>query len=114
MKPSELELTLGRALLSHPQKYEYRYNEDAEHDLLQLLFRSLAGFNDEYLRILFPDGNPSDYWQLSAAQGMVEGAEYTEAARGKRCGACIQGGRSVISMHDVFYRRYMRFMCPVL
>nr|KMM65408.1 hypothetical protein CPAG_01759 [Coccidioides posadasii RMSCC 3488] len=94
MKPSELELTLGRALLSHPQKYEYRYNEDAEHDLLQLLFRSLAGFNDEYLRILFPDGNPSDYWQLSAAQGMVEGAEYTEAARGKRCGHVFKVGEA--------------------
>ena len=35
---------------------------------------------------LFPSGKISDELKLSDAQGAVEGAEYTEAARGKRCG----------------------------
>ncbi|WEW58063.1 E3 ubiquitin-protein ligase ubr1 [Emydomyces testavorans] len=94
MRPSELESTLGRALLSHPRRYGHRYDAGAKRDLLQLLFRSLTGFNDEYLRVLFPEGHPQGCWKLSEAQGAKEGAEYTEAARGKRCGHVFKAGEA--------------------
>ncbi|EEH19387.1 hypothetical protein PABG_01706 [Paracoccidioides brasiliensis Pb03] len=91
---SDLERKLGRALLEHPSKHGYRYTGEASHDLLELLFRSLTGYNEEYLRLLFPDGLPKGRWKLSEAQGAVEGAEYTEAARGKRCGHIFKNGEA--------------------
>lgn len=94
MKPSELELRLGRALLEHPLKYNHRFTDDSKRDLLKLLFNSLTGFNDEYLRVLFPDGLPDNNWRLSEAQGAKEGAEYSEAARGKRCGHVFKNGEA--------------------
>ncbi|KAI1913300.1 E3 ubiquitin-protein ligase ubr1 [Ophidiomyces ophidiicola] len=95
MKPPQLELTLGRALLSHPTRYGLRFDKTAKRDLLQLLFRSLTGFNDEYLRLLFPGGCPRGFWSLSEAQGAKEGAEYTDAARGKRCGHLFKAGEAL-------------------
>lgn len=94
MRPTELELALGRALLDHPLRFGCRFDNHAKADLLQVLFRSLTGYSDEYLHILFPDGQPTSFWKLSEAQGAKEGAEYTEAARGKRCGHVFKAGEA--------------------
>ncbi|KAK2736784.1 hypothetical protein FQN57_000556 [Myotisia sp. PD_48] len=96
MNRSALEVKLGPALLRHPAKFEYRYDERAKCDLLQLLFRSMTGGSEEYLRMLFPHGAPDEdeFWKLSVAQGAVEGAEYTAAARGKRCGHVFKAGEA--------------------
>ncbi|KAJ9235444.1 hypothetical protein DTO169E5_6160 [Paecilomyces variotii] len=83
---TECERKLGEGLLRLPAKHNYRYGPQAERDLLELLFRSLSGFNEEHLRELFPERLPSGPWKLTEAQGAKDGAEYTEAARGKRCG----------------------------
>ncbi|GAD93639.1 ubiquitin-protein ligase E3 component [Paecilomyces variotii No. 5] len=83
---TECERKLGEGLLRLPAKHNYRYGPQAERDLLELLFRSLSGFNEEHLQQLFTDGLPSGPWKLTEAQGAKDGAEYTEAARGKRCG----------------------------
>ncbi|PGH33385.1 E3 ubiquitin-protein ligase UBR1 [[Emmonsia] crescens] len=91
---SDLERRLGRALLEHPSRHGYRYTKEASQDLLELLFRSMTGYNEEYLRMLFPDGLAGSKWKLSEAQGAVEGAEYTEAARGKRCGHIFKNGEA--------------------
>ncbi|KAK2800941.1 hypothetical protein FQN50_007916 [Emmonsiellopsis sp. PD_5] len=90
----DIERALGRALLQHPSRHGYRYTKEAAQNLLELLFRSLTGYNDEYLRLLFPDGLPDGEWKLAEAQGAVEGAEYTEAARGKRCGHIFKNGEA--------------------
>lgn len=90
----ECERILGQGLLHLPSKHNYRYGPDAEKDLLELLFRSLTGHNEERLRDLFPDGPPSGPWKLAEAQGAEEGAEYTEAARGKRCGHIFRAGEA--------------------
>jgi E3 ubiquitin-protein ligase UBR1 len=61
--------------------------------LLQLLFLSLSGHDPQRLRLLFPTGPPKDKpWKLAEAQGAEEGAEYSEAARGKRCGHIFRAG----------------------
>lgn len=91
---TECERILGQGLLHLPAKHNYRYGPEAEKDLLELLFRSLAGHNEERLRTLFPEGLPSGPWKLGEAQGAVEGAEYTEAARGKRCGHIFRAGEA--------------------
>ncbi|PGH06925.1 hypothetical protein AJ79_06398 [Helicocarpus griseus UAMH5409] len=91
---SDLEQTLGRALLEHPHRHSNRYTKEAKHDLLQLLFRSLTGHNEEYFRLLFPDGLSAAKYKLAVTQGAVEGAEYTEAARGKRCGHIFKNGEA--------------------
>ncbi|EAU33574.1 conserved hypothetical protein [Aspergillus terreus NIH2624] len=91
---TECERILGEGLLRLPSKHNYRYTPAAEKDLLELLFRSLSGHNEEYLRQLFPDGLPTGPWKLAEAQGAKEGAEYTEAARGKRCGHIFRAGEA--------------------
>ncbi|KAL2374829.1 hypothetical protein RJ035_004801 [Blastomyces gilchristii] len=91
---SNLERRLGRALLEHPSRHGYRYTKEASQDLLELLFHSLTGYNEEYLLLLFPDGFADGKWKLSEVQGAVEGAEYTEAARGKRCGHIFKNGEA--------------------
>lgn len=91
---TECERILGQGLLHLPSKHHCRYGPDAEKDLLELLFRSLTGHNEERLRVLFPDGPPSGSWKLTEAQGAEEGAEYTEAARGKRCGHIFRAGEA--------------------
>ncbi|PGH13008.1 hypothetical protein AJ80_06492 [Polytolypa hystricis UAMH7299] len=89
---SDIERKLGAALLEHPSKHGLRYTEEASRDLVELLFHSLTAYSDEYLRMLFPDGPPKGLWKATDAQGAQEGAEYTEAARGKRCGHVFRNG----------------------
>lgn len=95
--PSALEHQLGQALLQHPARFGFRYSRAAAADLVELLFRSLTNYSDDYLRLLFPDGpgtGRDGRWLLTSSQGAVDGAEYTEAARGKRCGHIFAGGEA--------------------
>ncbi|PYI11441.1 ubiquitin-protein ligase E3 component [Aspergillus sclerotiicarbonarius CBS 121057] len=94
MMLTDLERVLGEGLVRLPFLHNYRYGPQAEKDVLELLFHSLTGFNAEYLRLLFPDGLPAGPWKLAEAQGAKEGAEYTEAARGKRCGHIFRAGEA--------------------
>ncbi|KAF2204948.1 RING finger domain-containing protein [Delitschia confertaspora ATCC 74209] len=83
-------------LRDFPQQFNYRYTDEARRELLQILFRSLAGRGD-YIRLFFPEGPPTDPekpWSLRDAQGAIAGAEYTEAARGKPCGHIFKSGES--------------------
>ncbi|KAL1966303.1 hypothetical protein VTN77DRAFT_4656 [Rasamsonia byssochlamydoides] len=90
---TECERRLGEGLLRLPAKHNYRYGPQAERDLLELLFLSLAGHDPERLQLLFPEGPPAKgRWKLAEAQGAKEGAEYSEAARGKRCGHIFRAG----------------------
>ncbi|KAE8148064.1 hypothetical protein BDV25DRAFT_23223 [Aspergillus avenaceus] len=91
---TECERILGEGLQRLPSNRNYRYDPQAEKDLLELLFRSLAGHSEERLRQLFPEGLPTGPWKLAEAQGAKEGAEYTEAARGKRCGHIFRAGEA--------------------
>ncbi|KAH8705569.1 putative ubiquitin-protein ligase E3 component [Talaromyces proteolyticus] len=90
---TECERMFGEGLLRLPVKHNFRYGPKAEEELLQLLFRSLSGYDSQRLKLLFPDGAPEDRpWKLAEAQGAREGAEYSEAARGKRCGHIFRAG----------------------
>ncbi|RFU73211.1 e3 ubiquitin- ligase ubr1 [Trichoderma arundinaceum] len=91
---STQEQQLCQFLAELPARYNYRYSEEAARELLTSLFWSLAGGNQEYMRLLFPEGRPSESLKLGDAQGAVEGAEYTEAARGKRCGHIFKPGEA--------------------
>jgi E3 ubiquitin-protein ligase UBR1 len=91
---STQERQLCQFLGELPARFNYRYTEDASRELLTSLFWSLAGGKHEYMRLLFPEGKPSASFKLSEAQGAVEGAEYTEAARGKRCGHIFKPGEA--------------------
>lgn len=91
---AECERILGDGLLRLPSQHNYRYTPTAEKDLLELLFRSLVGHNEELIHHLFPDGAPAGPWKLAEAQGAREGAEYSEAARGKRCGHIFRAGEA--------------------
>lgn len=81
-------------LLHLPKEHGYRYGPAAEKDLLELLFKSLVGYNDDLITQLFPEGIASGSWKLAEAQGARDGAEYTEAARGKRCGHIFRAGEA--------------------
>ncbi|KAH1323948.1 hypothetical protein KXV58_007300 [Aspergillus fumigatus] len=94
MMLTECERKLGEGLLRLPFEHGCRYGPEAERDLLELLFRSLVGFDEDRLRQLFPNGFPEGPWKLAEAQGAQEGAEYTEAARGKRCGHIFRAGEA--------------------
>ncbi|CRG90745.1 E3 ubiquitin-protein ligase UBR1 [Talaromyces islandicus] len=90
---TECERMLGEGLLRLPDKHNFRYGPKAAEELLRLLFRSLSGYDSQRLKLLFPDGAPEDKpWKLAEAQGAREGAEYSEAARGKRCGHIFRAG----------------------
>lgn len=91
---STQEQQLCQLLAELPARFDYRYTEEAGQELLRSLFWSLAGGNNEHMRLLFPEGKLSDSLKLSDAQGAVEGAEYTEAARGKRCGHIFKPGEA--------------------
>ncbi|KAL9055632.1 MAG: hypothetical protein Q9162_003442 [Coniocarpon cinnabarinum] len=79
---------LGSLLRSLPHEKKYRYTSDVRQHLVRALFYSLAGHKQQHLDLLFPHGTPTwdQEWKLSEARGTSDGAEYTEAARGKRCG----------------------------
>ncbi|PHH89807.1 hypothetical protein CDD83_5213 [Cordyceps sp. RAO-2017] len=91
---STQEQQLCQLLAELPARYNYRYTEDASRELLRSLFWSLAGGKDDYMRLFFPSGKLSDTLRLSDAQGAVDGAEYTEAARGQRCGHIFKPGEA--------------------
>lgn len=75
-----------------PWQFNYRFTTEAKRHLSLVLFNSLVGHNEEYLRLFFPHGPPGGKqpWKLSDVQGANEGVEYSEAARGKRCGHIFQ------------------------
>ena len=90
---SSQERQLCQLLVTLPSQYRYRYSDRAQKDLLDGLFWTMARGKAENLRLFFPPGtDPST--KLSDAQGAVEGAEYTEAARGKRCGHIFKAGEA--------------------
>ncbi|RYP56455.1 hypothetical protein DL771_011774 [Monosporascus sp. 5C6A] len=96
---STQELQLCQHLIELPRQHAYRYVDAARRDLLYNLFWSMAGGKPEYMRLFFPDGKltPKGVLSLSEAQGAVEGAEYTEAARGKPCGHIFRAGEASYS-----------------
>ncbi|KAF1963446.1 hypothetical protein CC80DRAFT_486832 [Byssothecium circinans] len=90
------EQELCQHLRELPRRHRYEYTPNATRELYQILFRSLAGRAD-YIPLLFPNGPPTDpetTWSLRDAQGAVEGAEYTEGARGKPCGHIFKSGEA--------------------
>lgn len=91
---STQEQQLCQFLARLPAECNYQYTETAARKLLENLFWSLCGGNQEYLRLMFPEGKLNDSLKMSDAQGAVEGAEYTEAARGKRCGHIFKQGEA--------------------
>ena len=93
---SNAEQRLCRVLRDLPRQHAYRYDSESAQSLQKALFRSLSNNKDEYLDALFLDKVPGDGedWVLREAQGAVEGAEYTEAARGKPCGHIFKSGEA--------------------
>ncbi|KAL1884288.1 hypothetical protein VTK73DRAFT_3272 [Phialemonium thermophilum] len=91
---SSQEIQLCRFFKDLPARYRFRYSKDAARELLASLFWSMAGGSSDYMRLFFPLGDPlqTDSVKLSDAQGTVEGAEYTEAARGRVCGHIFKAG----------------------
>jgi E3 ubiquitin-protein ligase UBR1 len=90
---SDLEHRLCKALRDLPYKFSHRYDEDARHALLEILFRSLTNDRPDYLSALLPAGFPKSY-KLKDAQGTTEHSEYTEAARGHPCGHIFKQGEA--------------------
>ncbi|PSN64236.1 hypothetical protein BS50DRAFT_678379 [Corynespora cassiicola Philippines] len=96
MLVSTQEQELCRELRELPRRHNYQYDEHADRELRRILFQSLAGRGD-YLPLFFPGGPPAEpgaHWSLRDAQGAVEGAEYTPAARGKPCGHIFKSGEA--------------------
>ncbi|KAF2727254.1 hypothetical protein EJ04DRAFT_479322 [Polyplosphaeria fusca] len=96
MLMSAHEQELCQKLRHLPRKHNYRFNDEAPRELIQILFHSLIGHSDN-VRLFFPNGlpaGPDAPWSLRSAQGAVEGAEYTEAARGKPCGHIFKSGEA--------------------
>ncbi|KAI0395766.1 hypothetical protein F5Y17DRAFT_422200 [Xylariaceae sp. FL0594] len=93
---STQEQQLCEHLRELPRQHGYRYDENACGELLYNLFWCMAGGRPEYMRLLFPNGKPTlrGHLKLREAQGAVEGAEYTEAARGKACGHIFRTGEA--------------------
>ena len=93
---STQERQLCRSLRDLPKYFNNRFESNANRALQQILFRSLVNDNDDYLDVLFKGKVPREDtdWSLKKAQGAVEGSEYTEAARGKRCGHIFKGGEA--------------------
>ncbi|KAK0631859.1 hypothetical protein B0T14DRAFT_468150 [Immersiella caudata] len=92
---STQELQLCQVLAELPARHRYRYSEEASRQLLSDLFWSMAG-KPEYMNLFFPGGFPprGGSLKLKDAQGAVEGAEYTEGARGKACGHIFKAGEA--------------------
>jgi E3 ubiquitin-protein ligase UBR1 len=99
--PSSAMTTQERQLCEYlrdlPMRHKNRYGDPASKALLSNLFWSLAGGQESYMRLFFPEGVPKttgSLWRLKQAQGAVDGAEYTEAARGKACGHIFKSGEA--------------------
>ncbi|PSK46522.1 hypothetical protein B9Z65_5490 [Elsinoe australis] len=96
MSTTELEAALSRSLRDLPHEYGYRYTKQAKLELRRILCTSLVG-SEHNLSLLFPNTPPQDpqiEWSLRKAQNAVEGAEYTEAAKGHACGHIFKNGES--------------------
>ena len=78
------------------EKHGNRFTPEARRELLYFLFLSLVGFDKNELQELFGNSVLQDDadWNLSAAQGSFEGSEYSEQARGKRCGHIFKSGEA--------------------
>jgi E3 ubiquitin-protein ligase UBR1 len=86
---NNLERHLRTLLRELPSLHNFKYSKAVKHELINTLFSCLAAYNTQYLNVLFPNGLSSDsdvLTSLQKTQGAVEGAEYTEAARGHPCG----------------------------
>lgn len=97
MQMSTQELQLCDFLKTLPRAHINDYTEQAERELVQSLFWSLAGGRQEYLRLFFPENtrpSTSVLWKLRKAQGGADGDEFTEAARGKACGHIFKSGEA--------------------
>ncbi|THY60023.1 hypothetical protein D6C98_02537 [Aureobasidium pullulans] len=95
MKISDQEKSLGIFLRDLPREFNNRYTEEADSVLRSRLFRSLVGDDESRLHLLFPNGVPEGgQWILRDAQGAVDGAEYTAAAKGHPCGHIFKVGES--------------------
>lgn len=97
MPISTEEHHLLHELLTQPIIFEHRFTRAADCRLREVLFRSLARGQDDYLRLFFPNGLPTDRsvpWSLRTAQGAEDGAEYTAAAKGTACGHIFKSGES--------------------
>ncbi|KAF8455524.1 hypothetical protein BGX38DRAFT_1167297 [Terfezia claveryi] len=94
--PAELQLL--QKLRDCPRDHDLDYTEQAQASLLKDLFYSLACNKPEYLNYFFPNGAPAEgsptAWNLSQAQGAIEGAEYSTAAKGKPCGHIFKSGEA--------------------
>jgi E3 ubiquitin-protein ligase UBR1 len=79
-----------------PKEFGNVYSEQASNYLIQNLFHFLVGASEEYATALFNGNTPEadKRWSLRQAQGAVEGAEYTEAARGHPCGHIFKNGET--------------------
>ncbi|KAK3394480.1 hypothetical protein B0H63DRAFT_506186 [Podospora didyma] len=93
---STQEQQLCQFLLELPAKNKYRYTEPVARGLLSSLFWCMVGGRADYMRLFFPEGSPPQIKtpKLKEAQGAVDGAEYTEAARGKACGHIFKQGEA--------------------
>ncbi|KAI4765150.1 hypothetical protein E4T52_02552 [Aureobasidium sp. EXF-3400] len=92
---SDLERGLGVFLRDLPREFNNRYTPEADSLLRSRLFRSLVADDESKLTLLFPNGVPEeDQWVLRDAQGAVDGAEYTAAAKGHPCGHIFKAGES--------------------
>ncbi len=89
--PADLDRRLCQALCEHPRKFDNRYTYQAQHALLETLFRSLTNDRADYLDQLFPRGFPQSY-RLQDAQEVNEQAEYNAGARGTLCGHIFKQG----------------------
>ncbi|KAH6634042.1 hypothetical protein B0J18DRAFT_390963 [Chaetomium sp. MPI-SDFR-AT-0129] len=96
---STQEQQLCQLLLELPVRHDFRFTEDAAHELLTALFWCMAGGKSDYMGLFFPTGGPArnGTLKLREAQGAVEGAEYTEASRGKACGHIFKQGEASYS-----------------
>ncbi|EPE07097.1 e3 ubiquitin-protein ligase ubr1 [Ophiostoma piceae UAMH 11346] len=86
-----------RGLSDH---HAHRYTEQASKELLSSLFWCMAGGKQVYMDLLFPTvGGPSrnGTLKLREAQGAIDGAEYTEGARGYPCGHIFRAGEATYS-----------------
>lgn len=107
---------LARRLHDAPLQHSYDYTEEARLSLLRELFNALACGKREYLNYFFQHGPPNgigdspDAWNLSAAQGAVEGAEYSEAARGNPCGHILKSGEATYRCKYVFFPHVLRWV----
>jgi E3 ubiquitin-protein ligase UBR1 len=93
---SSQELQLCEFLREQPRYRGNRYTPAAENDLIYHLFWSLAGGQQPYFNLLFPNGKPpaGEKWLLRKEQGGEDGDEFTEAARGKACGHIFKAGEA--------------------